>query len=891
MEATETRTTCPYCGVGCGVIARRASGGTLSVLGDPAHPANFGRLCSKGSALADTLEHSTRLLFPEVDGRRVGWNEALDTVASGFRRAIERHGPDAVAFYVSGQLLTEDYYVANKLMKGFIGSANIDTNSRLCMASAVAGHKRAFGTDTVPGCYEDLERAKLVVLVGSNTAWCHPVLYQRLMQAKKDHPDLALVVVDPRRTVTAEGADLHLPLGPGTDAILFNGLLAYLAAKGEVNSEFIDRHTDGFDEALESARASGPDVSTVAQRCGLTLQDVTRFYELFARTERVVTVFSQGVNQSSSGTDKVNSIINCHLATGRIGRPGAGPFSVTGQPNAMGGREVGGLANQLAAHLDLEYPAHRTLVKDFWKAPTIPAQPGLKAVDLFGAVAAGKIKALWIMATNPAVSVPEAGQVLRALANCELVVVSDCVRHTDTTRHAHVLLPAAAWGEKDGTVTNSERRISRQRAFMTAPGEARPDWWIVSEVAQRLGFEEAFRYSTPAEIFREHATLCGHANGSARDLDLSGLAMLTDMDYQELAPVQWPVTPANPQGTARLFGDGQFFTPDSRARFVPITPRAPAHATDDEYPLALNTGRVRDHWHTMTRTGLSARLSAHAIEPYFEVHPEDAQSLQIIDGALARVESRWGAATGRVRVTDGVRRGTLFAPMHWNDEFASAGVIDRVVNAVTDPVSGEPEFKHTPVRLVPMKPAWYGFLLSRRKLSRQGASYWACARGQGLWRYELAGDDLPGDWASAARAVLCAQDEKVEWIEYFDNAARRYRAARLTNGCLESCIFIGPDTQLPPREWLTGLFQLKSLDSATRAGILAGLPPRGQVDKGKQVCACFGVGETAIRDAIASGCVSVEALGTRLQAGTNCGSCVPELKALLSVSTERQKIA
>jgi assimilatory nitrate reductase catalytic subunit len=366
---------------------------------------------------------------------------------------------------------------------------------------------------------------------------------------------------------------------------------------------------------------------------------------------------------------------------------------------------------------------------------------------------------------------------------------------------------------------------------------------------------------------------------------------LSETEYDSLSPVQWPVTAGRPRGTPRLFGDGNFFTPDSRARFVAIAPRPPAHATDDDYPLALNTGRVRDHWHTLTRTGLSARLSAHSVEPYIEVHPEDAAMLAIADGALARIESRWGAAAGRVRVTDSVPRGSLFAPMHWSDQFSSAGAIDRVVNPATDPVSGEPEFKHTPVRLVPMQPAWHGFLLSRRQLPQPHASYWACARGQGLWRYELAGDDLPRDWATAARAVLCAQDEKVEWIEYFDNAARRYRAARLTNGRLESCIFIGPDPQLPPRDWLASLFALESLDAATRAGILAGIPPKGQKEAGKQVCACFGVGEATICDAIRNGCASVEALGARLKAGTNCGSCVPELKTLLAQNARTQKIA
>ena len=879
----EVRTTCPYCGVGCGVLARAEPGDRVEVRGDPEHPANHGRLCSKGAALAETLDLAPRLLYPEVRGARVAWDTALDTVASGIRAALDKHGPESVAFYVSGQLLTEDYYVANKLMKGFLGSANIDTNSRLCMASAVVGHKRAFGADTVPGCYEDIERAQLVVLVGSNAAWCHPVLFQRLVKAKNDHPELRVITIDPRRTASADIADVHLALRPGTDVALFNGLLVWLYDRDEIHSLFVDEHTDGFEEALAAARAGGADVEEVAARCGLGAAQLLQFYELFARNERVVTLFSQGVNQSSSGSDKVNAIINCHLLTGRIGRPGMGPFSLTGQPNAMGGREVGGLANQLAAHFDLDYPSHRALVQKFWKAPTIATQSGPKAVELFRAIEDGQIKVLWIMATNPAVSLPDSDRVRHALDRCELVIVSDCVRHTDTTLYAHVLLPALAWGEKEGTVTNSERCISRQRVFLPLPGEARSDWWMLTEVAKRLGFGAAFDYLNAAAIFREHAALSGLKNGGTRDFDLSGFVGISDGDYDALVPVQWPVTKDYPKGTARLFGNGSFFTPNGRARFVPVTPRAPAHVIDAEYPLALNTGRVRDHWHTLTRTGFSPRLAAHTIEPYVEISPHDAAALGLVECRLARITSRWGSAVARVRVTDSARRGSVFVPMHWNDEFTNAGCIDAVVNPATDPLSGEPEFKHTPVSVAPLALAWYGFLLSRRRLTPGNATYWAVARGPGLWRYEIAGDELPQDWASAARAALCVQDAEVEWIEYFDKGAHRYRAARLAGGKLESCIFIGPDPVLPPRDWLASLFGLDALDTLTRAGLLSGIPGNGNADAGRQICACFGVGEGSIRAAIAGGCASVEAIGQCLKAGTNCGSCVPEIRTLLPV--------
>lgn len=470
--AHEVKTTCPYCGVGCGVIARVRDDGAVSVKGDPEHPANFGRLCSKGSALAETLDLDGRLLHAEIGGRRAGWSEALDLVAERFSRSIAEHGPDSVAFYVSGQLLTEDYYIANKLMKGFIGSANIDTNSRLCMSSSVAGHRRAFGSDTVPGAYEDLELAELVVLTGSNLAWCHPVLYQRLSAAKANRPEMKIVAIDPRRTMTADIADMHLAIAPDGDVALFNGLLAHLAASGAVDRNYISNYTSGFDEAV--AAASRFELPALSKATGLTVAQLRAFFRLFEATEKVVTCYSQGVNQSAAGTDKVNAIINCHLATGRIGRPGMGPFSLTGQPNAMGGREVGGLANMLAAHMDIEKSLHRDQVRRFWSAPAVASKPGLKAVDMFRAVADGRIKALWIMATNPVVSMPDADAVEAAIKACPFVVVSDIVRETDTARHAHVLLPSLGWGEKDGTVTNSERRISRQRPFLAAPAKRGP---------------------------------------------------------------------------------------------------------------------------------------------------------------------------------------------------------------------------------------------------------------------------------------------------------------------------------------------------------------------------------------------------------------------------------
>ncbi|MBT7755859.1 MAG: molybdopterin-dependent oxidoreductase, partial [Rhodospirillaceae bacterium] len=594
------KTTCAYCGVGCGILATTHTDGSVEFEGDPDHPANFGRLCSKGAALGDTLSLDDRLLQPMVDGRPSNWDGALDQVARRFADTIAAHGPDSVAFYVSGQLLNEDYYLANKLMKGFIGSANIDTNSRLCMASSVAGHKRAFGADTVPGCYEDLELADVIVLVGSNLAWCHPVLYQRIAAVRAQH-GTKIAVIDPRQTATTEAADLHLPLAAGSDVALFNGLLAHLDKTGVLDHGYVDRYTSGFAAALATAQASS--IDDIAANTGLTPAALQDFYDLFAGTERVITVYSQGVNQSTYGTDKVNAIINCHLATGRIGRPGMGPFSVTGQPNAMGGREVGGLANQLACHMDLENPEHHALVRTFWNAENLADRPGLKAVELFEAVRVGRIKALWIMATNPVDSLPEADTVRAALQACPFVVVSDVARHTDTTAHADVLLPAAAWGEKAGTVTNSERRISRQRAFLPKAGAVRPDWWIIQQVARRMGFADAFNFRHPAEIFAEYAELSGLDNGGKRDFDISAHEAISNEDYEGLQPFQWPMEKGSISCQTRFFADGQFFTPDRRARFIATTPAKPASAVSAEYPLVLNTGRIRDQWHTMTRTG------------------------------------------------------------------------------------------------------------------------------------------------------------------------------------------------------------------------------------------------------------------------------------------------
>jgi len=878
-EITEktVRTTCPYCGVGCGVLATVKEDGSVTVKGDPDHPSNYGRLCSKGSALAETLSLDDRLLNPEVGGKRTDWDTALDLVAEKFSSAIKEHGPDSVAFYLSGQILTEDYYVANKLMKGFIGSANIDTNSRLCMASSVAGHRRAFGADTVPGTYEDLEKCDLLVLVGSNLAWCHPVLFQRVEAAKAENPDMRIVVIDPRETATCALADLHLGLKPDTDVALFNGLLAYLTETGALDRHYLDQHTSGFEAAL--AAAGKCEINRIAKETGLPPQDLALFYRMVARTRKTVTVYSQGVNQSVTGTDKVNAIINTHLATGRIGREGMGPFSVTGQPNAMGGREVGGLANMLAAHMAIENPAHRDLVQSFWNSPAIADKPGFKAVDLFKAVKAGKIKALWIMATSPVDSLPDADDVAAALHACPFVVVSEVARTADTCAYADVLLPAAAWGEKDGTVTNSERRISRQRQFLDFPAQVKPDWSQLAEVARRMGFNQGFGYQKAAEIFKEHAALSAFGNAGSRDFDIGGLQDLSLQAYDDLLPVQWPVPGEGAQTGTRFFANGGYFTPDTRGQFVAVSSK-PARKTDRKYPLVLNTGRIRDQWHTMTRTGKASRLSAHIAEPFAEIHPEDAREFRISAADIVEVQSPHGTVLARAQITERSPKGSVFVPMHWTDQFASRGRVDAVVAPQSDPVSGQPGLKFTPVAIRNVDMVWYGFAVVSEKPVDLPADYWALAPVAGGWRLEMAGRraiDL-----SALAAQLSGQTgQKFEELSVLGAHPSAKRFAFWTKSVMRGAIYFSPTPVEVSRQWVCGQLGIDQGNRLARAQVLAGRPAADRPDPGALVCACFGVGRNQILSAAGGGADTVQAIGVSLNAGTNCGSCRSEIQSLL----------
>ena len=893
MSSIKTvKTTCAYCGVGCGIKAEilDEEKHLIKIVGDSEHPANYGRLCSKGAALAETVSLENRLLTPVVEEKEVAWGVALDEVARRLKETLETYGPDAVAFYGSGQLLTEDYYVANKLMKGFIGSANMDTNSRLCMASTVAGQKRAFGADAVPGNYQDLELADLLVLVGSNTAWCHPVLFQRIRAEKEKRPELKIVVIDPRRTETCDIADLHLAIEPDSDVELFTGLLHYLIENKRVDNGFIDKHTTGYAQLSEAG--SKCSLSQVADYCRVEREDLKRFYQWFSVHAKTVTSWSQGVNQSLSGTDKVNAIINCHLVTGRIGRPGSTPLSLTGQPNAMGGREVGGLANQLAAHMDFSDPDDIDRLARFWKSNSIARQPGLTAVDLFQAMADDKIKFVWIMATNPAASLPDTNNVRKALARCPNVIVSDCIKETDTLSFAHVKLPAAGWGEKDGTVTNSERRISRQRALLPLSGKARPDWWILCEVAKRLGYKDQFNYGNAVDIFREHAELSGFENnpkGKQRAFDISALANINQQDYDVLQPVQWPLTSSVEKGSERLFADSQFYTHDGKAQLVKPE-KLFLQQTNNRHrhlpPLILNTGRVRDHWHTMTRTGLSERLGQHTDEPCVEMNSETAKTYRLEDQGFARIRTAQGSAIFRVKLSDTINNNQVFVPIHWTRTHSRTGLAGSLIAPEADVVSRQPGFKNNRAFIEPMMFSHQAVLMSRRKLNIDGFDYATMVRHNSCYRYELAGSEILKE---QCQGLISADDDL---LSYLNPMAKSYTTVAYSSKGLESFLFVSRSLPVVDRRWLADLFDSSQVFDTASWQMLAGNSLGGS-DADKIVCSCMAIGQKAICQAIEESTrITATEVGKLTRAGTNCGSCIPEINQLIaSASKERMQKA
>jgi assimilatory nitrate reductase catalytic subunit len=814
------RTTCCFCGVGCGVIATSSNNTIASVKGDPAHPANFGRLCTKGAALHLSTDTSARLLYPEVNGERASWDEALDYAAQKFAQVIADHGPDAVAFYISGQLLTEDYYVFNKLAKGLIGTNNVDTNSRLCMSSAVAGYKMSLGADAPPCAYEDIDAADLILIAGSNTAFAHPVLWRRIEDARTKNPELKLVVIDPRATVTARAADLHLALRPGTDVALFNAMLHVLRADGLLDKRFIKQRTESF-----AALASVLDhwiPERAAEVCGLPVAQIVQAARMFGTAGAALSLYCQGLNQSTSGTYKNSALINLHLATGHIGRPGAGPFSLTGQPNAMGGREVGGMANLLSAHRDLSNEAHRKEIAALWGIDSVPARPGKTAVEMFEAIGRGEIKAVWIACTNPAQSMPDVSAVRKALERAELVVVQEAYRDAETCAYADVLLPAASWAEKEGTVTNSERRISRVRAAAAPPGEARPDWEIAVAFAKKLFPAEAklLPYRTSEEIFNEH-----RETTRGRDLDITGLSYAI---LERDGPQQWPYPEGATSGRTRLYADGVFPTPSGRARFVATEYSPPAEAPDADYPIRLTTGRLRDQWHSMTRTGLVARLFSHSPEPEVLLHKDSLADFGLADGDLARVTSRRGSIVLKTRASNDMRPGDAFVAMHWGSRFMGGDGTNALTIAAFDPHSKQPELKHAAVRLEPIAARWRGTFTA------------------------VATPDLQ----RAASAFLSR----------FDYAALFLVEGPEIQVRLDLATSIDPDPKL-----------LAALED------LFGAPPATCISPSdRAVCACFRVPESTIRSAIAAG-AGLAKLQNELKCGTNCGSCVPELRRLMAV--------
>jgi assimilatory nitrate reductase catalytic subunit len=938
MQATDpapaptrsTRSTCPYCGVGCGVIIESQGAQITGVRGDPDHPANFGKLCSKGSTLHLTataeVTRQTRLLQPLQRLQRQGattpiaWDAALDLAATRFSDTIAKHGPDAVGFYISGQLLTEDYYVFNKLAKGLIGTNNVDTNSRLCMSSAVAGYKLTLGADAPPACYEDIDHAACLFIVGANPAFAHPVLFRRIEAAKAQNPAMKIIVADPRRTDTAELADLFLPLQPGSDVMLFHGLLHIMLWEGWIDAAYIAEHTSGFDALKALVRDCTPE--RVAQVCGLRKEDLFTAAQWFAgldgqglaggqdRGQRrpTLSLYCQGLNQSSSGTAKNATLINLHLATGQIGRPGAGPFSLTGQPNAMGGREVGGLANLLSAHRDLANPAHRAEVAALWGVADVPSKPGKTAVEMFQAAADGEIKALWIACTNPAQSMPDQATVRRALERCEFVVVQEAFATAATCDFADLLLPATTWGEKGGTVTNSERRISRVHAAMPAPGEARHDWQIVVDFAQRLEATSArsektlFPYTSPEQIWREH-----RESTRGRDLDITGLSY--DL-LEQHGPQLWPFREGDTQGKTRLYDDGVFPTPDGKAKFAALPWQPVAEPREPRYPFSLTTGRLRDQWHGMTRTGTLGRLFGHVPEPVVQLHPQDMERRGLREGDLVQVSSLRGAIVLPLQASASLGLTQAFIAMHWGAETlsgrSSTGEVLAGVNALTTsahcPISKQPELKHTAVKVVKAELPWT--LLALAWLPGDSALSTLTALRALMPRFEFAAcvpfgrertgvllraaaHEAPDDATLAQIETLLGMDS-ADTLRYVDRRLAQHRAARLQGSGASTrlvAVLLAGDTRAEC--WIKPLLQNELPAEAYGRRLLmpGATAPVALPASSPQVCTCFNVSEGAIRSALST-CEGdagqrLAALQGRLACGTNCGSCLPEVQRLV----------
>jgi assimilatory nitrate reductase catalytic subunit len=919
--ANETKSTCPYCGVGCGVIIESEGEQITGVRGDPDHPANFGRLCTKGSTLhltaAAPITRQTRLLHPmrrehrSEKAHRVSWDDALGFATENFVQVIREHGPDAVGFYISGQLLTEDYYVFNKLAKGLIGTNNVDTNSRLCMSSAVAGYKMTLGADAPPNCYDDVNHAQCIFIVGSNTAWAHPILFRRIEEAKAANPQMKIIFCDPRRTDTAEIADLYLPIQPGTDVMLFNGLLHIMLWEGWVRHDYVAAHTSGFDDLKATVRDCTPDL--VAQVCGIKKEDLFLAAKLFATSASTLSLYCQGLNQSSSGTAKNAALINLHLATAQIGKPGAGPFSLTGQPNAMGGREVGGLANLLSAHRDLANPEHRAEVAALWGVPSVPEKPGKTAVEMFQAAADGEIKALWIACTNPAQSMPDQSTVRRALERAEFVVVQEAFATTATCDYADLLLPATTWGEKTGTVTNSERRISRVRPAVPKPAGTRHDWAIAAEFAHRLerklrpGQATLFPYLLTDETAGAEAIWNEHRESTrGRDLDITGMSYA----LLDRSPLQWPMPAGQAAGKVRLYEDGIFPTADGKARFANVAYQPLAEPRESRYPFSLTTGRLRDQWHGMSRTGTLGRLFGHVAEPSVQMNPQDMSRRLLNEGDLVHVTSKRGSILVPVQASNEVGLSQAFMAMHWGSEFltgcSSTGERLAGINAITTsaycPTSKQPELKHAAVKILKAELPWQllaiawlpqdDALHAREELKQVMAlfPFASCVpfgrERAGVLLRAAAHEAPPDELVLRIEALLGLSGPEV--LRYADRKKGQRRAMRLVRqgqeARLEGFVLAG-DTSA--QAWIKTLLQDELPAQAYGRLLLVpgAKPPVAVQARGKQICTCFNVTDAEIGEFL-GGCTGSEAqrldaLQGNLKCGTNCGSCVPELKRMV----------
>lgn len=860
------KTTCPYCGVGCGIEISNNK-----IIGDALHPANSGSLCVKGVALAESLQMPSRLLYPKLREKEVSWQSVTDLIAQEIHQAKAEFGPDSVAMYVSGQLLTEDYYVANKLMKGYVGSANIDTNSRLCMSSAVAAHVRAFGEDVVPVNYDDIDNTELLIICGANTAWTHPVLFRRVQQARENNPNLKLVVIDPRETVTAQQADLHLPIKNDGDVSLFNGLLKFLIEQQCIDSEYINSHTDGFDALAEEVSDLRYDVTNLTSSIGISEEKLTTFFQWFAQSPTAITLFCQGVNQAENGVDKGNAIINAHFATGKIAKSGCGPFSITGQPNAMGGREVGGLANQLAVHRAFDADSIKQ-VQAFWDSPEIATKPGLKAVELFEAVERGEIKVLWIMATNPVVSLPDNQMVKRALETCPFVIVSDITAESDVAKYADVLLPAAGWGEKQGMVTNSERRMSRQRQFQIPPGEAKPDWWAISQVGQALceleKAQNGFAFTSEHAVFREYAAMTGMNADSPLKLDLSQHANLTEQEYEEWVPTQW--------GGERPFADGIYSHPDGKARFV-VTSELPQRLERTK-GWWLNTGRQRDQWHTMTRTGHIAHLAASELEPTVYMNTLSATQNRLKAGQLIKLfqpTSNTGIYA-KVAIDEGLGFQELFMSMHWAGRYGGESGVNAIINSAKDPISGQPAFKSSYVEVQDAAVKTYGMFIGTQFDSGKFLySAFQAESNLGIWRFAHDKRPKKQSFCRTEKSRRITIDIAQGWLAVDYDLVGDVRIIR-------SVLVVSSEPIQTDYTNFTHLIgkpmELSQLLTITQSQSSA-----------KLVCSCFRVTDKQIHDAMEKqGCTSLTQLQNKLKCGTNCGSCVSQIKQMVD-SHQHQK--